>query len=133
MRPNLRINNVTIGNGTDQNSPYDYPAPYGNWYWASKTQMIIPASELLAAGLTPGSIDSIAFDVVSTDPNTFYDYINFSMKLVGYNEISSDFEPLDYDKRLHTNFKINSSGDTIYLFSPNQQLQSSLFKIDSVQ
>lgn len=127
MRPNLRINNVTIGNGTDQNSPYDYPAPYGNWYWASKTQMIIPASELLAAGLTPGSIDSIAFDVVSTDPNTFYDYINFSMKLVGYNEISSDFEPLDYDKRLHTNFKINSSGDTIYLFSPNQQLQSSLF------
>ena len=127
MRPNLRINNVTIGNGTDQNSPYDYPAPYGNWYWASKTQMIIPASELLAAGLTPGLIDSIAFDVASTDPNTFYDYINFSMKLVGYNEISSDFEPLDYDKRIHTNFKINSSGDTIYLFSPNQQLQSSLF------
>lgn len=127
LRPNIKINNVLIGNGTVQNSPYDYPAPYGNWYWASKTQMIIPASELLAAGLTPGSIDSLAFDVVSTDPNTFYDYINFSMKLVGYNEVLSDFEPLDYDRRLHTNFKLKSTGDTVYLFSPNQQLQSALF------
>jgi hypothetical protein len=127
LRPNIRINNVTIGTGTAQNSPYDYPAPYGNWYWASKTQMVIPATELLAAGLIPGLIDSIAFDVVATDPNTVYDYVNYSIKLVGSNEVLSEFEPLDYDRRLHTNFKISGVGDTIYLFSPNQQLQSSLF------
>ncbi|MBK9593622.1 MAG: hypothetical protein IPO32_19685 [Crocinitomicaceae bacterium] len=32
QRPNMQINGMPIGTGTIQNSPYDYPAPYGNWY-----------------------------------------------------------------------------------------------------
>jgi Lamin Tail Domain len=35
-RPNLKLNGIVIGTGTVNNSPYDYPAPYGNWYWAAK-------------------------------------------------------------------------------------------------
>jgi hypothetical protein len=127
LRPNIQLNNITLGSGTDQNSPYDYPAPYGNWYWAAKNQMVLPAAELQAAGLTAGDITSLGFDVVSTDPNTVYDYIDFSMKLVAYDEVSTNFEMVDTLNRLHTNFKIATAGETIYLYSPTQQLLSSLF------
>jgi hypothetical protein len=127
LRPNIKFNTIVIGNATQQNSPYDYPAPYGNWYWAAKNQMIFPASELAAAGLSAGPINSIAFDVASTDPNTFYDYIDFSMKLVSHSEVTTAFEIVDTNLRLHTNFKIDSNGETVYLFSPSQQLVSSLF------
>ncbi len=127
LRPNIKFNTIVIGNATQQNSPYDYPAPYGNWYWAAKNQMIFPASELAAAGLSAGPINSIAFDVASTDPNTFYDYIDFSMKLVSHSEVTTAFEIVDTNLRLHTNFKIDSNGETVYLYSPAQQLLSSLF------
>ncbi|MFN5324415.1 MAG: CotH kinase family protein [Bacteroidota bacterium] len=126
VRPNLKLNNVAIGTGTQQNSPFDYPAPYGNWYWAAKNQMIVPASELLSAGLTPGLITSIAFDVVSTDPNTVYQNIDIAIKQVAYTEVSSIFEPLDTSLRLHTNFKIPRLGETVYLYDDNQTLISSL-------
>jgi CotH kinase protein/Lamin Tail Domain/Secretion system C-terminal sorting domain/Chitobiase/beta-hexosaminidase C-terminal domain/Divergent InlB B-repeat domain len=126
IRPNLKLNNVTIGDGTLQNSPFDYPAPYGNWYWAARNQMLIPAAELIAAGLTPGNIDSLALDVVSTDPNTKYDYINGSMRLVDHNAVGARFEAVDPNGYLHANFKIATSGETIYLYAPDQQLLGSL-------
>ena len=126
QRPNIKLNDVIIGSGTQQNSATDYPAPYGNWYWAAKNQMLIPAAELISAGLTAGDISSFAFDVASTDPNTFYDYIDCSMKLVSYDEVTSTFETVDTSLSLHTNFKISSAGETIYLYSPTQQLLSSL-------
>jgi hypothetical protein len=127
LRPNIKFNTTTIGSSAQQNSPYDYPAPYGNWYWAAKNQMIFPASELLAAGISAGPINSIAFDVASTDANTIYDYIDFSMKLVSHTEVTTSFEIVDTNLRLHTNFKIDSDGETVYLYSPAQQLVSSLF------
>jgi hypothetical protein len=126
LRPDIRFNNVIIGDSTSQNSPYDYPAPYGNWYWAAKNQMLFPAAELLAAGLTAGPINSLAFNVAGTDPGTVYDYIDFSMKLVSYSQVTTAFETVDTNLRLHTNFKIDSNGETVYLFSPLQQLIDSL-------
>ena len=48
QRPNIKLNDVIIGSGTQQNSATDYPAPYGNWYWAAKNQMLIPAAELIS-------------------------------------------------------------------------------------
>ncbi|MFN0173644.1 MAG: lamin tail domain-containing protein [Saprospiraceae bacterium] len=126
LRPNIRLNDVVIGDSMVQNSPYDYPAPYGNWYWSARNQMIIPAAELIAAGLTAGNIDSFALDVVSTDPNTFYDYIDCAMRLVSYDAVSASFEPVNPNKYLHTNFKIATAGETIYLYSPAQQVLSSL-------
>ena len=33
QRPNMKLNNAVIGNGTITNGNTDYPAPYGNWYW----------------------------------------------------------------------------------------------------
>lgn len=127
LRPNMKLNGLTIGSGNVQNSATDYPAPYGNWYWGAKNQMLILASELNAAGITAGDISSLAFNVADTDPNTVYDYIEISLKMVSTNEISSTFESVDPNNNQHTNFKISRSGERIYLYSPTQQLLSSLF------
>lgn len=124
LRPNMLLNGMQIGTGTVQNSPYDYPAPYGNWYWSSRTQMIIPASELTAAGLTAGNITSLAFDVVSTDP-VLYDYIEISMKAVPDTEMTADFFPLSGNMN-HTNFSIDGDGETIFLMTPGLSVMSNL-------
>jgi hypothetical protein len=49
------------------------------------------------------------------------------MKLVSHTEVTTSFEIVDTNLRLHTNFKIDSDGETVYLYSPAQQLVSSLF------
>lgn len=126
-RPNMRLNGHVVGTGQIQNSPYDYPAPYGNWYWGARHQMLIRAGELQAAGLPIGNITSLGFDVVTTDPNTTYDYIDISLKLVSINEVSQEFVPVDTNNFLHTNFKISESGETIYLYTPAHTLVSQLF------
>lgn len=56
---------VQIGNGTTVNTGTSYPAPYGNYWWGARHQMMLRASELSAAGVTAGEIVSLAFDVVS--------------------------------------------------------------------
>ena len=131
LRPNMRFNNATVGNGTQQNSPTDYPAPYGNWYWGARHQFLILASELAAAGLTAGMINSLSFNVASTDPNMVYDYIDIHMKLVSVTSLSGAMEALNPEAFQHTNFTIATDGETIRLFDPNQIQISSLF-IDCV-
>ena len=127
QRPNMKLNNLEIDTGVVQNNPYSYPAPYGNWYWAAKNQMLIRASELAAAGLSAGPISTLAFDVAWTDTNTVYDYIDIEMKMVSTDEVTSEFETVDTNLYLHTNFKIASEGEIVSLYSPTYQLLSSLF------
>jgi PKD repeat protein len=55
--------NITIGTGTQVNSPTTYPAPYGNWYWGAKHQILITATELNAAGMSSGNILGLSFNV----------------------------------------------------------------------
>jgi hypothetical protein len=124
QRPNIQLNGQQIGSGTIQNSPYDYPAPYGNWYWSSRTQMIIPASELTAAGLTAGNINSLAFDVAWTDP-VMYDYIEINMNHTVQTEMNAAFIPNSGNLN-HTNFNIDGDGETVYLLTPAQTIMSSL-------
>lgn len=118
QRPNLRLNGMTIGTGTIQNSGTDYPAPYGNWYWAAKHQILIRASELTAAGLSAGMINSLSFDVASTDPGMIYDYVEIDMKLVAFDDMSSYFETVNPNLYQHTNFSIAQGGEYISLYSP---------------
>lgn len=49
-RPNIRINGQQIGFGVTMNSNTDYPAPYGNWYWGARHQILYRAQELIMAG-----------------------------------------------------------------------------------
>jgi hypothetical protein len=124
LRPNLRLNNIVIDNGAIQNSPFDYPAPYGNWYWSSKHQILLKGTELQAAGLTAGIIDSLAFEVLSPDPAS-YNYIELSIANTGLNEMTTRFIP-EAGNFNHTNFKISASGEAIKLYNPSGSLVSVL-------
>ena len=80
--------NAAIGNGTIQNTNTTYPAPYGNWYWGSKDQYLILASELHALGYTGGDIGSVAFDVVTAQGTAL---TNFEIKMGHYCTIGHDY------------------------------------------
>ncbi|MFC2101199.1 hypothetical protein ACFLRZ_05150, partial [Bacteroidota bacterium] len=74
-----------LGTGTTTNTNTTYPAPYGNWYWGSKEQYLILASEMQALGAAGGPISSIAFDVVTIQGTALQ---NFEIKM-GHTSVSS--------------------------------------------
>jgi hypothetical protein len=124
-RPNLKINGITLDVGTIQNSTTDYPAPYGNWYWSARHQILVHGAELIAAGLTAGPINSIGFEVVSTNAIT-YTYIDVSISSTILNELSDSFIPLNgYGN--HSNFKLESNGESVFLSDPSLTTISSLY------
>ena len=124
QRPNIKLNNAIIGSGTITNSNTDYPAPYGNWYWGARHQMLILASELQAAGLNAGPISSLSFQVASTN-GEFYDYIDIALIQTSLTELDANFLPLQ-GQLLHTNFKLDGTGEHVYLFNSTNQLQDQL-------
>lgn len=71
--------NIDIGTGTQTNTNTSYPAPYGNFYWGAKHQILILASELTAAGMNSGDINSLAFNVQSINGGSL-DGFTISMK-----------------------------------------------------
>jgi PKD repeat protein len=58
---------ITIGSGSSTNTNTGYPAPYGNWYFGAKHQMLILSSELGNQGMTAGDISSLAFKVAAVE------------------------------------------------------------------
>ncbi len=127
-RPNIRLNGITIGNDNIQNSPFDYPAPYGNWYWSARHQFLFTVDELMNAGLQPGPIESLAFDVAQTEA-TLYDYIDFSLNHSSFEGFTNLFQSAE-GYFFHTNFRIAANGETVYLFNPSNALIS-LLNIDA--
>jgi len=81
---------VIIGTGTAANDPYTYPAPYGNWYWGAKHQILVRGSELTAAGMSAGNISALAFYVdtpVAIPLNGF----TIRMKTTPMNAVTTSF------------------------------------------
>ncbi|MEN9994651.1 MAG: hypothetical protein RL762_1308 [Bacteroidota bacterium] len=124
QRPNIKLNNAVIGNGTITNNTTDYPAPYGNWYWGARHQFLILASELQAAGLNAGPISSLSFQVASTN-GEFYDYIDIALNHTTLTSLDASFIPLQ-GQQFHTNFKLSGNGESVYLFNASNQLQDQL-------
>ncbi|MFN4893027.1 MAG: hypothetical protein ACK5G0_04600, partial [Bacteroidota bacterium] len=56
---------INIGTGTVGNGTTTYPCPLQDFYEGQRAQYLYRASELLAAGMGPGLITSIKFNVVS--------------------------------------------------------------------
>jgi hypothetical protein len=54
---------------TNQNAATGYPAPYTVYYGGQRMQILIRATELLAAGIQAGSLTAIQFPVVSLGAN----------------------------------------------------------------
>ena len=71
--PALSQTTITIGSGSSTNTNTGYPAPYGNWYFGAKHQMLILASELSAQGMTAGDISSLAFNVAAIEGTPLVD------------------------------------------------------------
>jgi hypothetical protein len=66
-----------IGDGTSTTS--DYPSPFDNIYTGVKTQMLVRASELQAAGFSAGDITAIGFDVLGL--GSTYTFTNFNVSI----------------------------------------------------
>ena len=64
-----------VGTGILENTSTSYPAPFGNYYEGAKHQFLFLASELTAAGLVAGNINSMSFNATNlngSDPLTNY-------------------------------------------------------------
>ncbi|MBL7954219.1 MAG: CotH kinase family protein [Flavobacteriales bacterium] len=125
-RPVVRLNGVTIGTNDWVNNNIQYPAPYGSWAGGSKHAMLFKASELAAAGLTAGDITSLAFNVTNTNGSSFTE-LDIRMGHVIEDHVTADFIPWYGAYQFHTNFGLSRGGETVFLFSPTQQLLSELY------
>ncbi len=82
-------NDVQIGFGTSANSNTSYPAIYSNWYKNARHQILYKASELIAAGVQPGKISSISFNVSSISGTTSYPNFTVKMKCTNVQDLTS--------------------------------------------
>lgn len=83
--PNL----ITIGTGITANTSTSYPAIYGNFYRNTRHQILYRATELLAAGILPGKISSIAFNITTINGTTTYPDFTIKMKCTSAVDLSS--------------------------------------------
>ena len=82
-------NSIQIGFGTVSNSNTSYPSVYSNWYKNARHQILYRASELIAAGLQPGKLSSISFDISAIAGTTVYPNFTIKMKCTSENDLTS--------------------------------------------
>lgn len=58
---------ISIGTGTTGNGSTGYPCPLQDYYEGSRAQYLFKASELTAAGMGPGMISAIKFNVINVN------------------------------------------------------------------
>lgn len=87
--PCVTSNTFQVGTGTTNGSTTAY-TPYNGIWESGKHQYIIPASELLAAGISAGKLNSLAFNVTNTNGNsTTFDNFSIKLKCVNYTSFPS--------------------------------------------
>jgi|GEM_PF-261042 len=124
-RPVMRFNGTTIGSNDWSNSFVQLPAPYANWYGGAKNAFFLKASELVSAGLTAGPINTIAFDVISTN-DAELEQFDIRMALTTDTALTATFFPASAINEVHANFKLGRNGEVVYLFAPGEVLIDSL-------
>lgn len=85
---------VTVGTGAGVNLSNSWPSIYGNWYRNARHQLLYTAAELLAAGIQPGKLSSIAFNIQSI-PSTYIGTIPgvvISLKCTSASALTSTFD-----------------------------------------
>ena len=81
--------NFQVGTGTIANTSTGYPAPFGNFYWGSRHQMLILASELQAQNIGAGFINAMSFDVTSLNAAVPHDNFEIKLALTTVNSINA--------------------------------------------
>ncbi|MBN4062414.1 hypothetical protein JYU20_04375, partial [Bacteroidales bacterium AH-315-I05] len=79
----------TVGTGTATNTTTSYPAPYGNWYWGARHQILYTASELQALGFSGGTLSEIAFNVATINGTTIYNSFEIKMGCTSQTSITT--------------------------------------------
>ncbi len=64
LQTNAQID-YTIGNGTATNTSFSYPTPFHDYFEGDRQQYLFLASELTAAGMGPGIITAIKWNVIA--------------------------------------------------------------------
>lgn len=107
---------IQIGTGTTTNDNTGYPCPLQDYYEGSRMQYLYLASELQAAGMGAGYINSIKYDVLAlaTSTNIHFAIERFTIKIGGTSVGSLDlsawetgltpvYGPFDYTPVLGSN------------------------------
>lgn len=81
-----------IGTGTTTNNLYSYPAPYSNYYWGSKHQLLFTAAELHAMGMTTGKISAIYFDISTLGTTALFNNFEVKMGCTSSSDLNSGWE-----------------------------------------
>lgn len=87
---------VTIGTGTGTNGTTGNPTPYGTFYKNFRQQYLLLATELFGAGIGPGDITALGFEVSAL--NTCVDMPDFtiSMKQTAVSALTTTFDNTGY-------------------------------------
>jgi hypothetical protein len=83
---------VQIGYGSSYNGTTTHPTPYGTYYKNHRVQYLYLASELLSAGLAPGPITEIAFNVQNVNNCSPMPNFTIKAKLTTATSLTSTFD-----------------------------------------
>lgn len=111
---------ATFGTGTSTNTTTGYPAPYTNWYGGTKHQMLILGTELAAAGITSGNINSVAFSIASVGSSFTGSLTDFTIHMgsTSSTALTTTFLPVAPTPVYGpVNQAIPSSGQVVHTFS----------------
>lgn len=95
----------TVGTGTVVNSSTGYPTPYGHFYGGARHQFLFLASELTAAGLVAGNINSISFNATNlngADPLSNYNIAMAQTTLTALSAIQTTGFTTHYNAPVYT-------------------------------
>lgn len=79
---------VSIGTGTTGNGNSSFPAPMQDYWEGSRAQYLYKASELVAAGMGPGMISAVKFNVVAMNSADLIDQYAIRMGTTSVNSLS---------------------------------------------
>lgn len=104
----------TIGAGAYTSSSYE--SPFYHLWGGLKSQFLIRASELQAAGISQGSINSLGFEVVA--PGTTYNDFNLSIGTTANNVLTTAFESGLTNVYSNAAYTLNAGTNTITFNTP---------------
>ncbi len=116
-----QTNNYQVGVGTITNTTTSHPAPFAYTTKKAKEQYLFKASELNAAGVTEGSISSIAFDIQDVNANVTMGVYRVSIGTTTQNDITTWINGLEEVYSGSLSLSTSDSGwETIQFTEPFQ-------------
>lgn len=118
--PGNGLTNISnpVGSNDGMNGPNDFPSPYGNKAKSTKIQMLYRASELLSAGVPPGKLTGLGFDVSSLNgaANT-YQFFSVKIGCTSATNLDNGFQTVTNTVILPTGSAIINAGQNIHNFA----------------